>query len=134
MYCRKAKLKLPLKSILEEYKCGKTRLFSVLEDSEDPVVKTVQPTIKTGRKWKVVETVDEAKVCLQIKEVIGQTQTIRKELGSSRAKWWSKAEGKGKRDMVINEIRVHEDSRRVQKAVHQPQQGQWTNWDNALQK
>ena len=102
----------------------------MLEDSEDPIVKTVQPTIKTGRKWKVVEAVDEAK----IKEVIGQTQTVRKGLGSSTAKWWSKAEGKEKRDMVINEIRLNEDSRRVQKAVQQPQQGQWTNWDNALQK
>ena len=59
MYCRKAKLRLPQKSILEEYKCGKARLLSMLEDSEDPIVKTVQPTIKTGRKWKVVEAVDE---------------------------------------------------------------------------
>ncbi|KAK3799430.1 hypothetical protein RRG08_009973 [Elysia crispata] len=40
MYCCKAKLRLPLKSILEEYKCGKARLLSMLEDSEDPVVKT----------------------------------------------------------------------------------------------
>ena len=30
MYCRKAKLRLPLKSILEEYKCGKARLLSML--------------------------------------------------------------------------------------------------------
>ena len=134
MYCRKAKLRLPLKSILEEYKCGKARLLSMLEDSEDPIVKTVQPTIKTGRKWKVVEAVDEAKECLKIKEVIGQTQSDRKGLGSSTAKWWSKAEGKEKRDMVINEIRLNEDSRRIQKAVQQPQQAQWTNWDNALQK
>ena len=79
MYCRKAKLRLPQKSILEEYKCGKARLLSMLEDSEDPIVKTVQPTIKSGRKWKV----DEAKECLKIKEVIGQTQTDRKGLGSS---------------------------------------------------
>ena len=69
----------------------------MLEDSEDPIVKTVQPTIKTGRKWKVVEAVDEAKECLKIKEVIGQTETDRKGLGSSTAKWWSKAEGKDKR-------------------------------------
>ncbi|KAK3768484.1 hypothetical protein RRG08_060846 [Elysia crispata] len=110
------------------------RLLSMLEDSEDPVVKTVQPTVKTGRKWKVVEAVDEAKECLNIKDVIGQTQTDSKGLGSSTAKWWSKVEGKEKRDMVINEIRINEDSRRVQKAVQQPQQGQWTNWDNALQK
>ncbi|KAK3795406.1 hypothetical protein RRG08_000717 [Elysia crispata] len=50
------------------------------------------------------------------------------------AKCWSKAEGKEERDKVINEIRLNEDSRRVQKAVQQPQQGQQTNWDNALLK
>ena len=59
---------------MEDYKSGKARLLSIIEDSEDPVVKTVQPTIKTGRKWKVVEAVDEAKECLKIKEIIGQTQ------------------------------------------------------------
>ena len=47
----------------------------MLEDFKDPVVKTVQPTTKTGRTWKVVEAVGEAKECLKIKEVIGQTQT-----------------------------------------------------------
>ena len=41
MYCHKAKLRLPLESILEEYKCGKVRLLSMLEDSEDPVVNTL---------------------------------------------------------------------------------------------
>ena len=40
MFCSKVKLRLPLKSISEEYECGKARLLSVLEDSEDPVVKT----------------------------------------------------------------------------------------------
>ena len=53
----------------------------MLEDSEDPVVKTVQPTMKTGRKWKFVEAVGEAKECLKIKEMIGQTQIDRKGLG-----------------------------------------------------
>ena len=114
MYSRKAKLRLPLKSILEEYKCGRARLLSMLEYSENPFV---QPAIKTGRKWKVVEVVDEAKECLKIKEVIGQTQTDREGLGSSTAKWWSNAEEKEKRDIVINAIRFNEDSRRVQKAV-----------------
>ena len=89
---------------------------------------------KTGSKWKVVEAVDKAKECLKIKKVIGQTQIDCKGLGSSTAKLWSKAEGKEKRDMVTNEIRLNEDSRRVQNAVQQPQWGQWTNLDNALQK
>ena len=66
---------------------------SMLEVSEDPVVKTVQPTIKTGRKYKVGEAVDQTKECLKIIEVIRQTQTDCKGLESSTAKWWSKAEG-----------------------------------------
>ena len=49
----------------------------MLEDSEDPVGKTVQPTIKTGRKWKVIEAVHQAKERLEIKEVIEQTQTAK---------------------------------------------------------
>ena len=67
-------------------------------------------------------------------EEIGRTEPDRKGLGSSTAKLWSKAEGKQRRDMVINKIQLNEDSRWAQKAVQQPQQGQWTNWDNALQK
>ena len=53
-------------------------------------MKTVLTTIKIGRKWKVVEAIGDAKECLKIKEVIGQTQTDRKGLGSSVTKWWSK--------------------------------------------
>ncbi|GFS22241.1 reverse transcriptase [Elysia marginata] len=104
MYCRKAKLKLPLKSILEEYKCVEVRLVTLLEESDDPVVK-MQPSIKTGRKWKVADAIDEAKECLKMREVIGQTQTNRKGLGSSSVKWWSKTEGKETRYMVIDEVR-----------------------------
>ncbi|GFO36624.1 reverse transcriptase [Plakobranchus ocellatus] len=45
-----------------------------------------------------------------------------------------KTEGKEKRDMIIDEIKNKEDSTRVQKAVQQPQQSQWTNWDTAIQR
>ncbi|GFO30696.1 reverse transcriptase [Plakobranchus ocellatus] len=123
-----------MKSILEENKCGKARLLTMLEESDDLVVKTVQPSLKTGRKWKVTEPVDEPKEFLKMKEVIGKTQTDRRGLGSTTAKWWSKTEGKEKRDMIIDEIRNKEDSTRVQKAVQQLQQGQWTNWDTAIQR
>ena len=46
-----------------------------------------------------------------MKEVIGQTQTKRKGLGSSETYWWSKAEGKEIRNKVVNEIQLNEDSR-----------------------
>ena len=47
---------------------------------------------------------------------------------------WLVCLGLGLWYLVINEIRLNEDFRRVQKTVPQLQQGQWTNWDNALQK
>ncbi|GFN81807.1 polyprotein [Plakobranchus ocellatus] len=61
MCCRKAKLGLPLKSIVEEYKCGKARLMTMLEDSEDPAVRSIQPHLRSGRKWKVDKAVNQAK-------------------------------------------------------------------------
>ena len=46
-----------------------------------------------------------------MKEVIGQTQAMRKGLGSSETNWWSKAKGKKIRDKVANEIQLNKDSR-----------------------
>ena len=113
LYCRQAKLKLPLKSILEEYKAGKARLLCMLEDSEDVVVKSNQPELKTGRKWKVGEAVESAKEGLRLRDIIGHTQTNRQGLGASKMEWWSKAKGKAKRDLVIQEIRSEEDKSRL---------------------
>ncbi|GFO50398.1 polyprotein [Plakobranchus ocellatus] len=52
-----------------------------------------------------------------MKEVIGLTQNGRKGLGSGGVKSWSKTESKEKRDIIIDEIRLEENSRRTQKAV-----------------
>ena len=75
-----------------------------------------------------------AKESLKIREIIGHTQTNRQGLGSTKTEWWSKAKGKAKRDMMIQEMRKEEDQKRLQKAVQQSQQGQWTAWESALQK
>ena len=134
LYCRQAKLRLPLKSLVEEYKAGKVRLQVMLENSQDDVVRPVQPTLKTGRKWKVLDAVTDVKDNLRLKEVIGHTQIGRQGLGSEKMSWWSKAQGKELRDMIIQEVRSGEDKKRYQKAVQQSQQGQWTNWDEAVQR
>ena len=44
LYCRQAKLKLPLKSIVEEFKPGKIRLQMMLDDSKEEVIKSLNPT------------------------------------------------------------------------------------------
>ena len=134
LYCRQARLKLPLKSLVEEYKAGKARLLAMLEDSKDVVVRAIRPRLKTGRKWDVHKAVDSAKQSLVTQEIIGHTQTNRQGLGATKMRWWSKTKGKEKRDMVIQEIRKEEDANRLTKAVQQSQQGQWTTWDSALQR
>ena len=134
LYCRQAKLRLPLKSIVEEYKAGKTRLQLMFENSQDEVVRSIRPTLKTGRRWKVLDAVRDAKDNLKLKEVIGHTQVGRQGLGSENMLWWSRAHGKEQRDMVIQEVKNTEDKKRYQKAVQQSQQGQWTNWTDALQR
>ena len=57
-----------------------------VEDSEDPAVKTVQPTIKTGRKWKVAEDEDDANAL-----------SLRKQLGKLKltAKGWDHLQQSG---------------------------------------
>ncbi|GFR84440.1 reverse transcriptase [Elysia marginata] len=111
MYYRKTKLELSMKSVFEEYTCGKARLVTMIT------------LLKARQKWNVEKAIDEAKEWLKTKGVIDQTQIDRKGLEPPTAKWWSKAEGKEERDIVINGVRHKEDFRRLQKAVQQPHQG-----------
>ena len=76
------------------------------------MIKTLSPTLKKGRKWKVKDTI----------------------ISTKEKKWWSKANGKDRRDMVIQEVRNEEDNKRLIKGVQQSQQGQWTSWEEALQR
>jgi hypothetical protein len=133
-YCKNAKLALPFKSVLEEYKVGKARLTMMLCNSEDAVVRAVQPTIKTGRKWKVNEAVSAARENLERKEKIGYTQTNRRGFGHGDVRWWTKASVRERGNVVVQEIREADNSKRFQKAVQQRQQGRWTTWEGALQR
>ena len=42
LYSSSTKLKLPTKSLVEEFKLRKSRLFQMLHDSVDPLVKSAQ--------------------------------------------------------------------------------------------
>ena len=129
MYCRQAKLKLLLKSITEEFKSGKVRLRMMLDDSKDKEIKSLNPTLKTGWKWKI----KDAKENRAFKEVIGYSNRETRFLGVNEKKW-SQANVKDRRDRVIQEVRNEEDNKRLIKGVQQPQQGQWTSWEEALQR
>ena len=130
LYSSSVKMKLPTKSLAEEFKLGKARLFQMLHDSVDPLVKSAQPAIITGRKWNAKHVVETAESSLKMKEVIGSVATGRDGFGLHPQKWWSKETTKNKWRMISEEIHDFEESKRLAIAVAQPKQGAWTRWEN----
>ena len=108
----------------------------MLRYSRDPHVREIDTKVKSGRKWKASQAVDQAIETAKLKEVIGATQTGKQGFGYGKEKrvWWSKASDKEKTEMVIHEIRQQAEELRVQEAVQQRQQGQWTTWEDVLQR
>ena len=99
----------------------------MLDDWKDEVIKSLKLTLKTGKKWKVMDTIRSAKDNLAFKEIIGHTQTGTQSFGTNKKQWWSKISGKNHQDMVIQDVRSKVDNERYLKGVQQSQQGQLTN-------
>ena len=81
LYSSSTKLKLPTKSLVEEFKLGKAQLFQMQQNSMDPLLKSAQPAIITGRKWDAKSALETAESFLKMKEVIGFVETERARLG-----------------------------------------------------
>ena len=99
-------------------------------DSVNPLVKSAQPAIITGRKWNAKYEGETTESSLKMKEVIGSVATGRAGLGLHPQWWWSKETINNKRRMVSEEIHHFEESKRLLIAVAQPKQGSWTRWKN----
>ena len=131
LYTATGMLQVPFSSITEEFKVGKARLHLMLRDSPDDVIRQVQPEVRTGTKWSAAKAVQEAEASLQIKEVIGAIQTGRACLGSTPHRWFSREDSRGHRDMVITELKMIEEEKRVATAAGQAKQCAWMNWEEA---
>ena len=115
----------------EEFKIGKARLHMMLRDSPDVVICQLQPEVRTGTKWSAAKVVQEAEANLQIKEVIGATQTGRVGLGSTPHRWFSREDRRSCRDRVITELHMIQEEKRVATASGQAKQCAWMNWEGA---
>ena len=82
----------------------------MLRYTVDPLVKSAQPAIITGRKWDAKYAVETAESPLKMKEVIGSVATERAGLGLHPQRWWSKETTMNKRRMVSEEIHHFEES------------------------
>ena len=128
-YTATGMLQLPF-SITEEFKVGKARFHMMLRDSLHDVIHQIQPELRSGSKWSAAKVVQEAEGSLQIKVVIGATQTGRAGLGSTPHQWFSREDRRGHRDMVITELNMIKE-KRVATVAGQVKQCAWMNWEGA---
>lgn len=100
--------------------CAKARLEMTLTQSKDLVVKLVAPTVKSGRKWKAKQAVQQAQAALRHKDIIGHVHHGRGGLGLATGKpMWTKASVVEKRETIVEEIHRQEEIERCTKAVSQ---------------
>ncbi|KAK7916460.1 hypothetical protein WMY93_012221 [Mugilogobius chulae] len=116
LYGRSNKLQLPLKSLEEEYKVSKTRVVLQYKDSKDSMVSNAGIEVKTGRKWRAEEAVQQAESRLHFSKLVGAVTRGRAGLGSIPAPKIS-SKRKEKRCQVQGEVRAALEERRTCKAV-----------------
>ncbi len=86
--------------------------------------------VRTGRKWRAEQAVDQAISQLKHQEIVGWLQPGKSGLGWGPApKLWSKASKKERKELVVAEVSRMEEEKYKIRAVSQHQQGRWTNWE-----
>lgn len=94
-YTMPKNLKLPICSLVEEFKVGNLRFHMMMRDSANEFVLSLQPDNKTGTKLSAVEFTQEAASSLRSKEIIGANQTNRADPGSTSKYIFSEQGPKG---------------------------------------
>ena len=133
LYSRSTSLRLPLRSIVEEYKLSKIRTQWMLNNSADSRIREVKP-LRSGRKFRAQNEIDESVAELTFEEVRGPTQTDRHAVGWNHLPKWSQASSSTKAAMINQERRRKVEQDRVTRAVQQSQQGKWTTWEDVMQR
>lgn len=71
LYGNTNKLQLPFKSLEEEFKVTRAREVVQYRDSSDPKVAKAGIQVRTGRKWRAEEAVQEADARLCHRSLVG---------------------------------------------------------------
>ncbi|RXN06597.1 hypothetical protein ROHU_032706 [Labeo rohita] len=128
-------LQLPLQSIQLGYMQEKTRLVLELRESTDESVRNTNAKVPTGRKWNAQTEVVQAVSRLQHQEIMGRVQAGRAGLGwGAMPRFWSKANRKQRKEMVVAEVTRMEEDRYKIKAMSQGRQGSWTTWEGIMNR
>ena len=81
LYSKESPCPLPFTGLTSLFKTSKASSLLQLRDSKDPIVSTSVPSLDTGRKWSVSNSVGDAESILYFQKVLGHTQTGKAGLG-----------------------------------------------------
>ncbi|KAL7848811.1 hypothetical protein SRHO_G00204340 [Serrasalmus rhombeus] len=127
------KLHLPFKSLEEEFKVTRAREVVQYRDSSDLKVAKAGIQVRTGRKWRMEEAVQEAEARLRHRSLVGVVTRGRAGLGSFPTPQ-KNTRGKERQRLVQEEVRAAIEEARSCKAVGMRHQGAWTRWENAVER
>ncbi|XP_031418446.1 uncharacterized protein LOC105897391 [Clupea harengus] len=133
LYGKTNKLRLPFKSLEEEFKVTRAREVVQYRDSSDPKVANAGIQVRTGRKWRAEEAVQDADARLSHRSLVGVVTRGRAGLGSFPTPQMN-TRGKEGRRLVQEEVRAAVEETRTCKAVGMKQQGAWMRWENAIER
>lgn len=131
LYGRNNKLQLPFRSLEEEFKVTRAREVMQYGDSNDPKVANAGIQVRTGRKWRAEDAVQEAEARLRHRNLVGVVTRGRAGLGSFPT---PQLNINGKERWREEEVRAAEEETRSCKAVGMEQQGDWKRWEKAMER
>ncbi|XP_038131552.1 uncharacterized protein LOC119776958 [Cyprinodon tularosa] len=131
LYGHSNKLQLPLTGVTEEFKVTRAREVLLYRDSADTRVSSASITVRTGRKWRAQQAVNQAEARLRHSVIVGSVAVGRAGLGSLTKLRYDQARGQVRRQMIQGEICAEVEEERQSRMVAMRQQGAWTNWNHA---
>ena len=129
IFGKQGQLKLPIASIVEEYKVSKVRTVMMLRFSNDPEIKDNPPEVRIGRKWRPEEATDNVICILNHADIVGASQDTRQGVGMQNFRPFCTSSQRQRRDAVVREIRKEEQEKRYLHLVNCSQQGQCVRWE-----
>ena len=119
---------------MEEYKLSKIRTQWMLNNSADSRIHEVKQILRSGRKFRAQNEIDESVVELMFEKVRYPKQKGRHAVGWNHLPKWSQRAHQSEPLRLSQERRRKVERDRVTKVVQQSQQGKWTMWEDVIQR
>lgn len=134
LYGNTNKLRLPFSSVREEFIVARAREHLQYSGSRDAKVFRAGIVVRTGRKWRAAEAVQQAETQLKHKDILGTVAQGRAGLGSIPSIRYESASGRERQRLVQEEVRTLVEEERTNRAVAMRQQGAWMKWEQAIKR